>query len=98
MKTAGSEKQNRRATMRSKPSTWSGMLEQIMLNRAGWKARKPPAQGEAFFLTLPSIELIQALELNRGKFDVGIRRTQRVVKKHLSLNFGMGMLSCLFRM
>jgi hypothetical protein len=98
MKTAGSEKQNRRATMRSKPSTWSGRLEQLMLNRAGWKARKPPAQGEVFFLTCPSIELIQALELNHGKFDVGIRRTQRVVKKHLSLKFRMGMLSCLFRM
>jgi len=35
--------------MRSKPSTWSGRLEQILLNRAGWKARKPPAKGEVFF-------------------------------------------------
>jgi hypothetical protein len=33
--------------------------------------------------------------LNGGKFDVAIRRAQRIVKKYLSLNFGMGMLSCL---
>jgi hypothetical protein len=37
--------------------------------------------------------LNQALELNGGKFDVAIRRAQRIVKKYLSLNFGMGMLS-----
>jgi hypothetical protein len=58
MKTAGGENQNRYATMRSKPSTWSGRLEQILLNHAGWKARKPPAKGEVFFLTFPFIELI----------------------------------------
>jgi len=57
MKTAGSENQNRYATMRSKPSTWSGRLEQILLNHVGWKARKPPAKGEVFFLTFPFIEL-----------------------------------------
>jgi hypothetical protein len=53
MKTAGSENQNRHATTRGKPSTWSGRLEQILLNHAGWKARKPPAKGEFFFLTFP---------------------------------------------
>jgi hypothetical protein len=56
MKTAGSETQNRYATMRGKPSTWTGRLEQILLNHAGWKARKPPAKGEVFFLTSPFIE------------------------------------------
>jgi hypothetical protein len=58
MKTAGGENQNRYATMRSKPSTWSGRLEQILLNHAGWKARKHPAVREVFFLTFPFIELI----------------------------------------
>ena len=47
----------RYATMRSKPSTGGGRLEQILLNHAGWKARKPPAKGEVFFLTFPFIEL-----------------------------------------
>jgi len=56
MKTAGSENQNRYATMRSKPSTWSGRLEQILLNPAGWKARKPPAKDEVFFSTFPFID------------------------------------------
>jgi hypothetical protein len=58
MKTAGGENQNCYATMHSKPSTWSERLEQILRNHAGWKARKPPAKGEVFFLTLPFIELI----------------------------------------
>jgi hypothetical protein len=56
MKTAGSENQNRCATMRSKPSTWNGRLEQILFNHAGWKARKPPAKGEVFFLTFLFID------------------------------------------
>jgi hypothetical protein len=59
MKTAGSENQNRYATMRSKPSTWSGRLEQILLIHAGWKARKHPAVREVFFLTFPFIELMR---------------------------------------
>jgi hypothetical protein len=60
MKTAGSENQNRYATMRSKPSTWSGRLEQILLIQAGWKARKHPAVREVFFLTFLFIELIKS--------------------------------------
>jgi hypothetical protein len=66
MKTAGSENQNRYATMRSKPSTWSGRLEQILLNHVGWKARKPPAKGEVFFLTFPFIELIGRYEVRQS--------------------------------
>jgi hypothetical protein len=40
MKTAGSGNQNRYATMRSKPSIWTGRLEEILLIHAGWKARR----------------------------------------------------------
>jgi len=64
MKTAGSENQNRCATMRSKPSTLNGRLEQILLNHAGWKARKPPAVREVFFLTFSFIELIRSCYLD----------------------------------
>src|ERR1700676_5696379 len=66
MKTAGSENQNRCATMRNKPSTWNGRLEQVLLNHAGWKARKPPAKGEVFFLTFPFIELIGRYEVRQS--------------------------------
>ena len=58
MKTAGRGTQTRYATVRSEPSSWSGRLEQILLNHAGWKARKNPAAGRYFFLTFPFIELI----------------------------------------
>jgi hypothetical protein len=67
MKTDGSENQNRYATMRSKPSTWSGRLEQILLIQAGWKARKHPAVREVFFLTFPFIRRSSAsLLVGRG--------------------------------
>jgi hypothetical protein len=52
---------NRYATMRSKPSTWSGRLEQILLIQAGWKARKHPAVREVFFLTFPFYRTYQEL-------------------------------------
>jgi len=58
MKTAGRRTQNRYAIMRSQPSKWGGRLEQILLNYAGWKARKNPTKGEVFFLTSPFIEQI----------------------------------------
>jgi hypothetical protein len=57
MKTAGRGTQNRYATVRSKASTWSARLEQILLNYPGWETRKNPAVGEAFFLTSPFIAL-----------------------------------------
>ncbi len=58
MKTAGRGTQTRYATVRSEPSTWSGRLEQILLNYPGWETRNNPAAGEVFFLTSPLIELI----------------------------------------
>jgi hypothetical protein len=64
MKTAGSENQNRYATMRSKPSTGSGRPEQILLNHAGWKTRKHPAKGGVFFLTFPFIEVVSMGQRN----------------------------------
>jgi hypothetical protein len=60
MKTAGRGTQNCYATVRSQPSTWGGRLEQILLNHAGWKARKNPVVGEVFFLTSPFIELTRS--------------------------------------
>jgi len=60
MKTAGRRTQTRYATVRSKPSLWSGALEQILLNNAGWKVRKNPAAATCFFLTFPFIELTSA--------------------------------------
>ena len=57
MKTAGRGTQNCYATVRSKASSWSGRLEQPLLNYTGWKTRKHPAAGEFFFLTFPFIEL-----------------------------------------
>jgi hypothetical protein len=59
MKTAGRGTQNRYAKVRSKPSSWGGRREQILLNDAGWKTRKNSAVGEFFFLTFPFIELIR---------------------------------------
>jgi hypothetical protein len=56
MKTAGRGTQTRYAAVRSKPSTWGGSAEKILLNLAGWKVRKIPAMGEFFFLTSPFIE------------------------------------------
>jgi hypothetical protein len=61
MKTAGSGNQNRYATMRSKPSIWTGRLEEILLIHAGWKARKQLALREIFFLTFPFIRTYQVL-------------------------------------
>jgi hypothetical protein len=58
MKTAGRGTHNCYATVRSKPSSWSGRLEQLLLNYTGWKARKYPAAAEVFFLTFPFIELL----------------------------------------
>ena len=40
MKTAGGGTQTHHAIVRSQPSTWSGRLEQILLNDPGWKVRK----------------------------------------------------------
>jgi hypothetical protein len=57
MKTVGRGNQNQHATVRSKPSSWSGKLEQLLLNYTGWRARKILAAGEVFFLTSPFIEL-----------------------------------------
>jgi hypothetical protein len=56
MKTAGRGTQTRYAAVRSKPSTWGGRAEKILLNLAGWKVREIPAMGEFFFLTSPFIE------------------------------------------
>ncbi|MGA8222478.1 MAG: hypothetical protein WB780_12555 [Candidatus Acidiferrales bacterium] len=36
------------ATLRREPSSWSGRLGEILLNKAGWSARKNPAVGEIF--------------------------------------------------
>jgi hypothetical protein len=57
MKTAGRGTQNRYAIVPSQPSSWSGRLEQTLLDYAGWKVRRNPAAGEAFFLTSTFIEL-----------------------------------------
>jgi hypothetical protein len=70
MKTAGKGNQKRYATLRREPSSWSGRLEQILLNEAGWSARKNPAVGEVFFLTSPFIELTgsyQSSVLSNGR-------------------------------
>jgi len=58
MKTAGRGTQNCYAKVRSKPSSLSGRLEQLLLNYTGWKARKNPAAGELFFLAFLFIKLI----------------------------------------
>jgi len=58
-KTAGRGTQNCYATVRSQPNSWSGRLEQFLLNYTGWKARKYLAAAEVFFLTFPFIELIR---------------------------------------
>src|SRR5229473_7307035 len=65
--TAGRGNQNRHATVRSKPSSWSGKPEQLLLNYMGWRARKFPAAGEMFFLTSPFIELIRSWQLTAGQ-------------------------------
>ena len=62
-KTAGRGTQNCYATVRSQPNSWSGRLEQLLLNYTGWKARRNPAAGEVFFLTFPFIELIRTWPL-----------------------------------
>jgi hypothetical protein len=79
MKTAGSETQNRYATMRGKPSTWTGRLEQILLNHAGWKARKPPAKGEVFFLTSPFIELTKQVESKTNRQRTAVASLQSML-------------------
>jgi hypothetical protein len=61
MKTTGRGTQNRDATVRSKPSSWSGDSEQILLNNTGWKARKNLAEGKVFFLDFPFYRTYQAL-------------------------------------
>ncbi len=63
--------------LRREPSSWSGRLEQILLNEAGWSARKNPAVGEVFFLTSPFIELIgtnRRTSLARTQAPVKIRK------------------------
>jgi hypothetical protein len=59
MKTAGRGTQTRYTAVRSKPSTWGGRAEKILLNVAGWKVREIPAIGEFFSLTSPFIELAE---------------------------------------
>jgi hypothetical protein len=58
MKTADRENPNSRAWLCHQPSKWGGRRETSSLIHRGWKARKFPAVGEVFFLTLPFIELI----------------------------------------
>jgi hypothetical protein len=53
MKTAKSGTPTRYAIARGKPSSWSGRLEQILLNNPGWETRKNPAVGGVFFLDFP---------------------------------------------
>jgi hypothetical protein len=79
MKPAGRGTQNRDAIVRSTPSTWSGRLEQIPLNYAGWKVRKNPATGEVFFLTYPLQKLrllsrrnLEELESKLGGFRLEV--------------------------
>jgi hypothetical protein len=56
MKTAGRENPNSRAWLCNEPSKRGGRRETSSLIHRGWKARKIPASGEVFFLTLPFIE------------------------------------------
>jgi hypothetical protein len=50
IKTSGRGTQTRYATLRSKPSSWGGRQEQVLLNNAGWKARKHLATEMYLFL------------------------------------------------
>jgi hypothetical protein len=38
------------------PSEWCGRSKHILLTQRGWKARKIPAMGKVFLLTVPFIE------------------------------------------
>jgi hypothetical protein len=61
MKTAERGAQNHYVTVRSEPSSWSGRLDQLLLNDTGWKTRKNPAAGEVFFLDIPLYRTSQPL-------------------------------------
>jgi hypothetical protein len=50
---AGKENPNRCAITRQPTELLERKLELSLLNQAGWKARKHPATGEAFFLDFP---------------------------------------------
>jgi len=58
IKTSGRGTQTRYATLRSKPSSWGGRQEQVLLNDAGWKARKHLAT-EMYLFLIPSSGLIR---------------------------------------
>jgi hypothetical protein len=70
MKTAARETQTRYATLRSRPSTWGGRLEQTLLNHAGWKVRKS-GRRRGVFLDFPFYRTNQDLAaLLEDKFRV----------------------------
>jgi len=48
MKTAGRGNQNRHPTVRSKLTSWSGKLKQLLLNYMGWKQEKLRPQARYF--------------------------------------------------
>jgi hypothetical protein len=57
MKTAARGNQNCSAIVRKQTELMERKARIILLNHAGWKARKHPAKGGVFFLTFPFIEL-----------------------------------------
>ena len=66
MKTADRENPSSCDRLCNKPSPWGGRQEAPSLNRAGWKVRTFPAQGEVFFLTFPFMELHGAWKSKLG--------------------------------
>ena len=61
MKTTGSGNQNRYANNAQQTEHLDWKARTILLSHAGWRARKPPAKGEVFFLTFFFMELIKEL-------------------------------------
>jgi hypothetical protein len=53
METAGRGTQNRNATVRGKPSSWSGSLERILLNHCGLESKKKSGCWSGIFLDFP---------------------------------------------
>jgi hypothetical protein len=77
MKTADRENPNSLTWLCNKPSKWVGRPETYSLIHRGWKARKFPAMGEVFFLTLPFIEFpFASLETTALSIPVALKRYQ----------------------